>query len=673
MPFIPYSVYIRNLIFCLKIPLFKLRFKKYIFLFLVFAIAQSSSLKSQAVYDADTLYQLFQLTENKTLEIGNEGNPIPIRILARYATDNPIITTVTADEIINTYYKDNPFIGPDGIMKIERSQNSGPLVGATRASATGGLDMLGGGGAALVFDNFAKGLTLFIVDRFKQELSATFFRNFKKKLEQYEDLEILFPQTVIVLGGIDEDIYQFNTYINELRTAFVKDMQALSSHAKSYLLTKEEFLENLPELKYAITDAFHLTDILMKEEVDIFEVFQYLGEDSYIQGDMFPDTSRLNDIRATLAIANQIIQSIKSKGDELFAQREDFKNIFKHDEALIIYCGLQYQRVKNHKFSNGVSVSEVFIPEQRHEIAAVLRHTLLFAEDINSYKEELQQLGTSDDSIKMEIRYQIFSTTFNLVQDQFQILGKLTRISPDNQETIENYMELLETIGEMGFDLRKENYSSALINLSKAITLLPIKDNKNIAQTIIKYGTFASEVAEAESPEQAKEVIERYAMPVGGSAKKKRARFDIAFSSYMGLGMGSETLLTDSTSHKAKYITAAAPVGLSLSTGLGKAGSVSLFFPIIDVGALAAYRLNDNDFDNLPKLTFGNVFAPGGYIVYGVGNDIPLAIGIGAQMGPNLREVTNDSKFDVEEVRGYRFGVFLAVDIPIFSIYSRGR
>ena len=41
-------------------------------------------------------------------------------------------------------------------------------------------------------------------------------------------------------------------------------------------------------------------------------------------------------------------------------------------------------------------------------------------------------------------------------------------------------------------------------------------------------------------------------------------------------------------------------------------------------------------------------------------------------MGPNLREVTNDAKFNVSEVRGFRVGVFLAVDIPIFSIYSKG-
>lgn len=629
-----------------------------------------------AVMDANLLFESLDRA-SKEVEIGDEDNSEITEILARYAFPN--LDDPTAKIDIAAGFRDNPFMGDSiSIIKIVNTMNSNSTFNKEDLE---GLGNLAAGGGGMVFDNFAKGLTIFIVERFKQELSAAFFRDFKKKMEKYEDLATLFPQTSVILGNVDKDVYKFNIYINELREGFVKDMQGLPSHSRTYLIGKEAFLDNYPEIKYTMADAFELTDMLLEEEINIFDIFQYLGEDAYIQSDIVFNNDKINDIKASLAIANEIVQSLRAVDtDQMFLVRDQVNTIFKNDDALVIYCGLQYQKIKHLEFGNGISMSQIFSPENRFKVAETLRHTITLGETFKGYKAELNQTGLSD-SLRMEIRYKVFTSTFDLLENKLSFVENLIKkesIANGNMEidtfhqTINHFMSLTRTLGEMGFDLKRENYSSAIMNLTKAITLLPIKDNKKVAKVIMKYGVFASEVAEAKTPEQAKAVIERHAMPVGGSSKKKHASFDISINSYMGIGGGSETLLTDSTSHTASYVAPATPIGISISKGFGRGGSVSLFIPIIDVGALATYRLNDNDFGDLPELTFGNVFSPGGYIVYGMGGDIPIALGFGAQMGPNLRKVSN-SQFNVSEARGFKVGFFLAVDIPIFSIYSKGR
>lgn len=629
-----------------------------------------------AIMDANTLFESLD-RENKTIEIGDEDDPESAEILAKYAFPN--LENPNTEINIEAGYKDNPFLGDSiSIIKIVNTLNSNS---ALRKSDLEGLSNLAAGGGGMVFDNFTKGLTLFIVERFKEELSAVFFRDFKKKMEKYEDLSMLFPQTSVILGNVDKDVYQFNTYINELREAFVEDMQGLPSHSRNYLISKEEFLDNFPEIKYAMADAFELTDMLLEEEINIFDIFQYLGEDAYLQSDIFLNNDKINDIKASLAIANEILQSLKAVDtNEIFMEKEQVKNIFKNDDALVIYCGLQYQKIKHREFGNGISMSKIFNPENRYKVAETLRHTITLGETFKGYKEELSEPGISD-SLRMEIRYQVFTSTFDILDNKLRFIEDLLEeastvnmgLELDSfRNTIHDFMDMTRTIGDMGFDLKEEDYSSAIMNLTKVIRLLPIKNNNKIAKVVMKYGVFASEVAEAQTPEQAKNVIERHAMPVGGSSKKKHASFDISINSYMGLGGGWETLLTDSISSTAGYVSPATPVGISISKGFGRGGSVSLFVPLIDVGALAAYRLNDNDFGDLPELTFGNVFSPGGYIVYGVGADVPIALGFGTQMGPNLRKV-NNSQFNISEARGFKVGFFLAVDIPIFSIYSKGR
>jgi hypothetical protein len=101
---------------------------------------------------------------------------------------------------------------------------------------------------------------------------------------------------------------------------------------------------------------------------------------------------------------------------------------------------------------------------------------------------------------------------------------------------------------------------------------------------------FAS-VATAENGDQVKDAIDAIALPTGSSSLKKELAFNIAVNGY--IGYFNRQLKKDdkfATGFTQSYgITA--PVGFTFSTGFRRAGSLSLFTGILDVGAIAQYQL----------------------------------------------------------------------------------
>ena len=113
-----------------------------------------------------------------------------------------------------------------------------------------------------------------------------------------------------------------------------------------------------------------------------------------------------------------------------------------------------------------------------------------------------------------------------------------------------------------------------------------------------------------------------------------------------------------------------APVGVDLNFGLGAGGSLSMYAQVIDVGAIFAYRFS-NETEQIPELKFQNIVAPGFYGIYGFPNNIPISVGVGAQLGPNLRKINDDLGLDVKTTNAWRFGFILSVDIPITHFYTK--
>ncbi|MEL6273523.1 MAG: hypothetical protein AAFU03_00280, partial [Bacteroidota bacterium] len=204
--------------------------------------------------------------------------------------------------------------------------------------------------------------------------------------------------------------------------------------------------------------------------------------------------------------------------------------------------------------------------------------------------------------------------------------------------------------------------------------------NRNREQLFL-YGTFMADVAAAETPDAFGAALNSVALPPGSSQLKRNKPFSMELNAYFGISFANERLnLPDDLpaevelpARDSRTASLYVPVGLSMSWkgSYSQKSSYSLFFPLIDLGAVSAYRFDaDNQqVERLPRFTFQNVFAPGAHLLYNFANT-PFSFGLGAQYGPSLRRIYPDGS-PFLDVSAVRFMATFSVDVPIFSFANR--
>lgn len=255
------------------------------------------------------------------------------------------------------------------------------------------------------------------------------------------------------------------------------------------------------------------------------------------------------------------------------------------------------------------------------------------------------------------------------------------------------------------------NYPAAVNSVADILSDVLPSDSKT-AKAVHASMSFLGNFAAAQTSDDRVAVIEAFAQPVGGYKAKRivdpihNYRFHYTINSYLGAFGGMEKITENNTGtvgSKYKFIPGLyAPIGFEVSWALGefkknksgvkkqgdpKGGSLSVFLPVIDLGALVSFRLtsetnaSDTTTTTLqtdPNINFENVFAPGAYLVWGMGVKSAFSFGVGFNFTPKLRKVTVEDTTDPDavpatlSVSAIRFGAFLAIDIPIITL-GRGR
>jgi hypothetical protein len=192
----------------------------------------------------------------------------------------------------------------------------------------------------------------------------------------------------------------------------------------------------------------------------------------------------------------------------------------------------------------------------------------------------------------------------------------------------------------------------------------------NLIEQLIKYGTFAANITRAQSAEEVKSALESAALPVGSYRIKRQAPFNISLNGYVGLTGGIQF---DSAGNST-VIGAWAPVGPAISWGnlsrkAKNSASLSIFVPIIDIGALALFRLNDDSTEIKSSITLNQILAPGLFFSLGFPK-LPISLSAGYQMAPLLQSISTGQPVLNNKNWG-RIMVSIAVDIPLFNIYSK--
>ena len=587
---------------------------------------------------------------------------------------------------INSTFGGNPFI-----RIVATSQN----LFSMKAVAGGGSDK-NAPAAGFSVSSLADGLARFLVKRTKQELSMAFFEGFKNKVQNDRYLQHFCPFTKSELLLIDSDVYQFNDYLESLREGFTADMTALPGSTESFMRDPTLCKDCLDKPAGKVTtDFFHIAQQMVNGEPPI-DMIAYLAEPGSAIQSALTSEPPLYNMASGLRFLNIVSESFRNpeSKDSLmpwYTARE-IREKLNDPEVLKIYLGLLWQKVDAIAFAKEGTAQLDSLQRMMADANSITGLTEEWRKSIQSLSELTQslQFGLRASAATATTGADDFFSYSQSITNILQSVNQTGRIlfSRKNDLIPTEYILLMRQCNALYFNVRQRNFSGAVSNVIYCLSLLG--SDKDKVAMMLKYANFMAAIAEANSPDEMENAIELFALPPGSSQMKKQpGRFAVALNAYTGLAGGAEYL----NGQKAPKFFGAltAPLGLSLSWGLGKRGhndkvegdipekekddkdkvyswgSLGFFVPLIDVGAVTALRFKDSTAQDLPELTWGNILSPGLYVVYDLPGKLPIAVGYGAQIGPSLRKVTELGA--LVNKSGWRHGFFATVDIPITYFY----
>jgi hypothetical protein len=245
-------------------------------------------------------------------------------------------------------------------------------------------------------------------------------------------------------------------------------------------------------------------------------------------------------------------------------------------------------------------------------------------------------------------------------------------------------LRLDAVIGIVG-DVKAKAYPAAI---GEAIAFLQSYGNQDPADQVLPFlkdsGPFIAEVASAKTTADAETALQTYSLPAGSYTQKQREAFSITLNSYFGVTAGAETLLGGlegtGTARTRAHLGFTAPVGLDFNwgwdsrstkaSGFFQTGAWSLFVPVLDVGAVASWRLGSGG-GQVSSVTWANIVAPGLYVVWSK-KGTPFSIMVGAQYGPELTKISTGGGNTIERAALQFPSIEFTFDIPIFNLYQAG-
>jgi hypothetical protein len=212
-------------------------------------------------------------------------------------------------------------------------------------------------------------------------------------------------------------------------------------------------------------------------------------------------------------------------------------------------------------------------------------------------------------------------------------------------------------------DIQQKNYSGIFNSVIKIIS-----DNKILQQgtkeVLVKYLAFGANLASAKNSDEVENAIEAVALPPGSFSVKQKSSSNISLNGYIGYAWDF--------SNKSLYANGVyAPLGFSFSRSLGKkhGGAVSIFASVIDVGAVASYRLANSPTDTLKqKIRLESIISPSTQLLVEIPRT-PIALCAGWRMTPKLF-YSGETTFQAVKAKNV-FNLSVLIDIPIVTIFNK--
>ncbi len=232
------------------------------------------------------------------------------------------------------------------------------------------------------------------------------------------------------------------------------------------------------------------------------------------------------------------------------------------------------------------------------------------------------------------------------------------------------FLDLLKYYREIDDNIKKDKYFAALMNSLYAYedicsVYLSADSSFEVSKNFFTTVKVIGELTSADNDNDIAKVLNNYIFSSVNSYSKKELPFSININSYLGYYYGKEAEKVTNNWTQNRGITA--PIGLEFSFGLKNWGSLGLYVPVLDIGAIMDFKLNYDSTETVPDIRFENIISPGLYVVYGLPK-IPFTFGGGVQYSPQLGKIRLEGK--TIEPRKLRWNVFIAFDLPLLNLFK---
>lgn len=656
--------------------------KRIFFLIILFISLCPNAIDAQSPYYDVIKLRAFVKPEGTWRESAEDSIA---KIFANYSTLSTVRTNFIAK---NPFTK--AFLTPLSLNALSGPQNTSSFL-----SAVGGLDVT----------NAVDGLARFLVERTKQELSIAFFDRLKKDIKASNELQTLFPQTSRTLNAIDNEIYQFNAYLNTLRQVFAKDMANLYTNIKKYarVTAYTQYLTNYPEIKTLLENAFYFVDAFSAGKHPGKIIAHYdtslikLGTDKKIL---------THNLQSTIQLLKVFSASFESVSPDHYWVPSDSLAIFFSDKfQRELFFSILYHQCKNISFihlgggdPDTVSTILRIIKNETNSYETKITSYVDFiqnlasrANELQGYLSELKEKQRKKDTINFTDYYNLYQSSAIFFQEAFGAIRLPVledKLKGETTDKITAYGEKLFTVltktSDLFVDIRTKQYASAIIN---AVDLLHEFDavglNQEVTTQLLKYGSFIANVSSAKNPEEVQAAIEAIAAPVGSSRVKRLSKFNVSLNAYTGLALGKEWIDGLANPGIANTSSVTAPVGIAFSWGdlrgpfrlcnkdpKYRGHSLSAFISLIDIGAVTALRFGDSvqTASKLPEITLQNIIAPGVFVSWGI-KGTPISLSGGYQYGSLQRDLNVPTTIGNNFYQ--RFILSVNVDIPLLNLHTK--
>lgn len=547
-------------------------------------------------------------------------------------------------------------------------------------------------------NNIAGAIGTFIANRFKQEIEIAFIQSFKDWINSKKTVIIgaLLPETKKVLATYDP--YQYTTFLQALREAFTKDVSNLPPDLQKYLADPSAD----PTILGAVSQKpyYYPAVYILKLILEIRNLSSIINEIDSWDGSTDPlivnmphgikeYMTTLSILSKTLTDPSNIVPDSPSsfrylplvlvKTALLPANINYFLGLF----LLKNKAGLQAITFKKADTTQ-IALYNVINNMDQRKLTTLsswfnLEYTCLTS--LAGSFGKITTAITTSKPVNSADEYACVDSVAGAVQHILAFPFADLNITIDSALLADarTAASLVQLSGELYLDFQDKSYGLVITHIIDILKTADIVHaNSNTLTLIERYGNFAVSVVNAKTQQDVVAALETAALPVGSYAVKRNSLFSVELNAYAGVFGGAQTYSQSNLPPGVRMTTAVggitAPVGINLGWGAKggngkfKGYSNSLFIPVIDVGAIAAFKLQSDNTSTLPNFTWNNILAPGIYYVHGIKNNV-LSYGIGGQYGPELRSISGSSATVTPAAWSIHF--FIAADIPFFNFYSK--